>query len=169
MRRQVALAMACSFAGLACGAISGCGGGDEFDVVPISGTVTCNGDPLSAGHVQFMPSSGAASEGGGSTIAGKMATAVIQADGSYTLTTYEEGDGAVVGRLRVLILPATTDDEDVENYQDDDEENEEDDEDNDDEEIPLPCPMPRDLFVEVTAGTSVVNIEMADGGSVTTQ
>jgi hypothetical protein len=37
--------------------------------------------------------------------AGKMATGVIQSDGTYELTTYSSGDGAAVGKHRVFILP----------------------------------------------------------------
>ena len=171
MRRQMALVLAGCFTAVACGLNSGCSSDEgELDTIPISGTITCNGEALEAGvSVQFVPTP---DESSASAILGKLASGVVQADGSFTLSTYGDGDGAVVGRHRIIILPAASDDLPDEDPDPDDAvpgEEEEDNEDNEDEGIPLPCPTPGDLFVEITAGTSVVNIEMADGGSVTTE
>lgn len=161
--RKLSFIMGCS---LVCGAISGCGGGDgELEVVAISGKVTCNGKPLGAGvGVQFVP----VAAGANTPYVGKSATAVLQADGTFSLSTYGDGDGAVLGRHRIVILPATNESQE-EDPEADEGGAEEEDEDEDEEGTPLPCPAPIELFVEITAESNVVNIEMADGGSVSTE
>lgn len=175
MRSQFVLVVVCSFAALGCCAISGCGeDGGEFDVVSISGKITCDGKALGAGvGVQFIPvlAEGAIGEDGRKlSELGKSATAVVQEDGSFTLSTYGDGDGAVVGRHRIVILPATDESDEEDPDPDDGGPADNDDEDNENEEgTPLPCSAPSDLFVEITADTSVVNIEMSNGGKVTTE
>ena len=59
--------------------------------VPVSGTVTYKGKPLTKGTVVFEPD------------AGRPAHGAIQSDGRYTLSTFKEGDGAVEGAHRVSI------------------------------------------------------------------
>jgi len=61
-------------------------------MVPIRGTVRHNGEPLDHGTVMFIPTSG-----------GRQASAQIQRDGSYELTTLKSGDGAQVGEYKVVI------------------------------------------------------------------
>ena len=61
--------------------------------LPVKGTVTLNGKPLTKGHVIFEPDG-----------AGKEATGDIQPDGSFVLTTYQKDDGAVIGNHRVSIM-----------------------------------------------------------------
>jgi hypothetical protein len=73
----------------------GCNTGDRNEIARVRGTVTLDGKPYSkGGSVFFQPKSG-----------GKMATAEIQADGSFELTTYSSGDGASVGPNLVMIMP----------------------------------------------------------------
>lgn len=69
--------------------LEGCGGGPR--VVPVQGTVQFEGKPLRYGSVMFQPESGQPARG------------TIQPDGSFVLTTYNKGDGAVVGTHRVRI------------------------------------------------------------------
>jgi len=58
----------------------------------VKGKVTLKGQPLTKGIVRFEPDG-----------YGRMATGEIQGDGTFVLTTYEKGDGAVVGQHRVFV------------------------------------------------------------------
>lgn len=75
------------------GPVGGCGGeADPFDRVPVEGTVSLDGAPLSRGTIRFIPE--------GSTVGPKVALPV--ADGSF------RGDrtvGPVAGRHRVEVEP----------------------------------------------------------------
>jgi hypothetical protein len=59
----------------------------------VKGTVTFDGKPLRFGSVVFVP-----------TEQGSTAQANLKSDGSFVLTTYQEGDGAVIGRHQVMIV-----------------------------------------------------------------
>ncbi len=61
---------------------------------PISGRVTYRGQPVVSGQIVFYP------EPFGT---GRQAIGAIGPDGRYTLTTFDTGDGAVLGRHRVTI------------------------------------------------------------------
>ncbi|EAQ81819.1 hypothetical protein [Blastopirellula marina] len=74
-----------------CILLCGCGGGNGLETAPATGQVLYNGKPLPYGTVSFRPK------------AGSPATGVIQTDGSFTLTTYRNGDGAILGMHEVLI------------------------------------------------------------------
>jgi hypothetical protein len=63
--------------------------------VPVRGTVMLNGRPLEGATILFQPE------------AGTPGRAVTSSDGSFTLTTFEEGDGALVGRHRVAVKKFT--------------------------------------------------------------
>jgi len=84
----------------------GCGGSGGKETAEVRGTVTLDGMPYTqGGTITFRP------EGGG-----KMATGYIESDGTYALTTYSAGDGAVLGRHQVmfLALPSQGEDESAE-------------------------------------------------------
>ena len=68
------------------------------ELAPVRGTVTLDQTPLGGGRVMFAPI--AASQ---NREVGKPAFGQIQADGAFRLTTYREGDGAVVGEHWVTI------------------------------------------------------------------
>jgi hypothetical protein len=70
-----------------------------FDLAPVYGKVTIDGKPVSTGRVMFAPIAK-----GESREVGKPAFGTLQADGTFTLTTFEEGDGAVVGEHWVTIF-----------------------------------------------------------------
>jgi len=70
-----------------------------FEVAPVRGTVTIDGQPLTIGRVMFAPA--ATSDG---LNAGKPALGTIRTGGGYVLSTYGEDDGAVVGEHTVTIL-----------------------------------------------------------------
>ena len=70
--------------------LAGCGGGPE--IVPVSGKVTIDGQPLTKGVIQVI------AEGY------RPAMGDIQADGSFTLTTDKPNDGCVRGNHKVAII-----------------------------------------------------------------
>jgi hypothetical protein len=60
---------------------------------PVNGTVLYNGKPVPKGTVLFTP------VGSGPT-----ATGELNQDGTYRLTTYKPGDGALIGEYRVTVM-----------------------------------------------------------------
>lgn len=76
---------------------SGCFGQKGLETAPASGIVTYNGKPLSFGRVSFRPE------------AGSPATGEIQSDGTFALSTYGNGDGAIVGTHQVSITSTEAD------------------------------------------------------------
>lgn len=80
--------------------LAGCGG-DEMKTAPVHGKVTFNGAPVPGGGLTFYPVGG---EGEGQDL-GKPASGSIQLDGTYTMMTYTEGDGVVIGKHRVAFTP----------------------------------------------------------------
>ncbi len=73
--------------------VAGCGDGRPSRV-PVSGQVLIDGKPLTYGYVRLIPENARA------------ASAKIEPDGRFTLKTFEDGDGAVVGTHPVMILGA---------------------------------------------------------------
>lgn len=69
----------------------GCGPGRPT-IVPISGSVTLDGKPVPQATVLFIPVAG-----------GVPARGSTREDGSFSLTTFAEGDGAIAGRHSVAI------------------------------------------------------------------
>jgi len=81
--------------------ILGCGGGK---LAPVSGKVTTKGEPVKGGSIMFTPTAGGGS-GDESSDAAKTASAQVQADGTYTLSTEKPGDGAKPGKYSVRYGP----------------------------------------------------------------
>jgi hypothetical protein len=77
---------------------AGCGGSPE-KVYPVQGTVNLDGTPMIAGTVLFEPFEPGES---GLRHAGR---STIDSEGHYSLTTFEKGDGAMVGRHHVMVIP----------------------------------------------------------------
>lgn len=76
---------------------AGCGskaGTFAATTVPVKGKVTYQGKPLTKGTIKFEPDSGREAHG------------EINSDGSFVLTTFKEGDGAVPGLHRVAVSGA---------------------------------------------------------------
>jgi hypothetical protein len=74
---------------------AGCGSSSApkgAPTLPVKGTVTYKGQPLTKGRVVFEPDG-----------AGKEAYGEIQPDGSFVLSTYKKDDGAVIGNHRVMV------------------------------------------------------------------
>lgn len=83
--------MASALAAAAWLAVAGCGEKVELlPTAPVSGTLAYMGKPVAKGSIHFHPQKGQTANG-------------IVEDGKFTLTTYKEGDGAVVGKHRVAI------------------------------------------------------------------
>jgi hypothetical protein len=71
-------------------ALTGCGG--DARVAAVHGIVTLDGEPVGDASVTFMPKEG-----------GRPAFGVTNADGTYELSTFETGDGALLGNHLVTI------------------------------------------------------------------
>lgn len=89
--------MPCGFRGICCWALSvalcaGLGCTEGPNLVPVSGQVLIDGEPLTTGHIQVIPQDERA------------ATGTIDADGRFRLSTYEEDDGCVVGSHPVVVM-----------------------------------------------------------------
>ena len=85
----------------ACGMLIGCGGGggagEQVTVVPVKGTVYLDDQPHGPAAVTLTPvGSGEGEER--PTVGGE-----VQADGSFTLTTYQTGDGAPAGQYTAAL------------------------------------------------------------------
>ncbi|WP_417391091.1 hypothetical protein [Gimesia sp.] len=74
--------------------MTGCGEQiDKKPTAPVKGVVTYQGKPLETGEIVFFPDSGE-----------QIAHGKIQSDGTFELTTYDEGDGAFPGMHKVTIV-----------------------------------------------------------------
>lgn len=89
-RRPVAFAVAAALSLVA----GGCGGTDveHPETTPVKGTVSYKGKPLDSGTISFVSD-------GGHTASGP-----IKSDGTFDLSTFGEGDGAVLGHHRVRVV-----------------------------------------------------------------
>ena len=76
----------------------GCGTGGDFPVAKVTGVVQCNGVPVPGGLVYFEPK-----QTGESALVGKVGLGVIDDQGNFTVSTYGDGDGAVVGTHLVKV------------------------------------------------------------------
>lgn len=85
--------------------LCGCGG-SPYEVAPVHGVVKLNDTVLPQGGIMFSPVAK-----GESINPGKAAVGTIQSDGTYTLTTFRDQDGAIVGEHWVTIV--NTDEENL--------------------------------------------------------
>lgn len=74
----------------------GCSGRDPNlpEVARVEGLVMFKGEPLPEGEIHFHPEDPACNPGSG----------IIEADGTFQLSTYERHDGATVGKHKVTIV-----------------------------------------------------------------
>ena len=82
---------------VACLAAVGCD--SRPSVAPVRGVVKMDGKPLPGGRVMFSPIAS-----GDEKIVGKSAIGQIQKDGSFVLSTYEDGDGALIGSHHPTVM-----------------------------------------------------------------
>ncbi len=80
--------------------LTGCGDSNP-NTVTVEGRVTLDGQPVGEGTVTFQPLEPA--EG----FPRRPAIGTLAADGSYRLSTFEEGDGAVPGSYQVVVVAVT--------------------------------------------------------------
>lgn len=76
---------------LALTGLVGCGS-DSPHVVPVKGKISYQGKPLTSGTVMLVPES-----------SGYGATGQIQPDGTFTLTSFKQNDGAAPGKYKVTV------------------------------------------------------------------
>ena len=74
-----------------------------YELAPVHGTVTIDGRPVSQAKVMFAPVENAEN----AVNPGKPAFGLLRENGSYTLTTYENDDGAIVGKHWVTLVNLT--------------------------------------------------------------
>jgi hypothetical protein len=131
------------FALLLCApALAGCSKKGEMPTAPVSGKVTYKGKAVPSGTVMFVPDQGPA------------ATGEVAKDGTYQLSTYGAGDGAVLGHHKISITAL----QDMSNLLPE-------------QRSPTPRPLvpakylsheSSGLTADVQAGDNVVNLELND-------
>lgn len=84
---------------------AGCGGLEEFPVAEVAGKVTCQGKPIPHAMVFFEPLAS-----GGSAITGKQGLGTCNENGEFSISTYGEEDGAVIGKHLVHVMPPHAED-----------------------------------------------------------
>jgi hypothetical protein len=82
--------------------LAGCNSGGDFPTATTRGRVICEGKPVPHVMVFFEPME---SESSKSAIVGRAGFAKAKEDGTFVLTTYDDGDGAVIGHHRVRVGP----------------------------------------------------------------
>jgi len=81
-------------------ALVGCSQSDQPQAYPTSGVVYYNGEPMKGGGaISFVPVS---------NLEGKTAGAEIREDGSFVMSTYEDGDGSIAGQFRVMVMQSVS-------------------------------------------------------------
>jgi hypothetical protein len=70
----------------------GCKPSSQLPTAKVRGTVTVDGAPIPSGTVYFSPTKGRGARG------------KIKTDGTFELTTYQEGDGAIMGEHAVFVI-----------------------------------------------------------------
>jgi hypothetical protein len=83
----------CFVCGVALAVLAGCQAGSKLGTVPVSGTVTLDGQAVADVAVAFKPKASG----------GRGAVGVTAADGKFTLTTLQSGDGALPGSYAVTL------------------------------------------------------------------
>lgn len=67
---------------------------NDSGTVPVAGVLKLDGQPLKEASIQFVPQG-----------SGRDATATTDANGKFTMSTYEPRDGAIPGSYKVVITP----------------------------------------------------------------
>lgn len=77
---------------------------DPYQTARVRGRLTCSGSPVPSGIIQFAPLE-SADGGRKSDHPGKPATGMLNENGEFDLSTYKEGDGALIGQHEVRFVP----------------------------------------------------------------
>lgn len=89
----------------------GCGEDFQKTVVPVSGFVRVDGDLVTEGYIVLTPVPAGDVD---PLDSGKSASGTFTANGTFELTTYEKGDGALVGKhIAHFFKPDPEDDEQI--------------------------------------------------------
>jgi hypothetical protein len=99
LARYVARTERAVLAGLLMGGVLGCGSGSPYELAPVHGRLTVKQRPLAGAKVMFAPIAK-----DDQSAAGKPAVGLTDSEGSFTLTTYSDGDGAVVGEHWITVF-----------------------------------------------------------------
>jgi len=89
----------CFVCGVALVVLAGCQASSELGTVPVSGTVTLDGQAVAGVAVTFKPKASG----------GRGAIGVTGANGQFTLTTLQSGDGALPGSYAVTLTKSAAD------------------------------------------------------------
>ncbi|SIO02449.1 hypothetical protein SAMN05444166_2085 [Singulisphaera sp. GP187] len=76
---------------------AGCGANNGLHLAKVHGKVTYKGQPITYGTIMFEPDTSRGTNG-------PAAVGSITSDGSFTMSTEESGDGAIVGLHRVAVV-----------------------------------------------------------------
>src|SRR5262245_16833317 len=79
---------------------AGCGRSGEFPVATATGQVICEGRPVPQVTVFFEPL-----QTDKSALVGRQGVAFADNDGHFSISTYGDNDGAVIGKHRVRVGP----------------------------------------------------------------
>lgn len=85
--RQLGYSLFCIMVVCCCGC-----GSQPFETAKVTGSVTLDGKPVTEGSVLFTPSQGWPARG------------ELDAQGHFALSTYEDQDGAIVGKHEITII-----------------------------------------------------------------
>ncbi|MEQ8637164.1 hypothetical protein [Gimesia maris] len=89
----------------------GCGEDYQKTVVPVSGFIRVDDDLVTEGYIVLTPVPASDAD---PLSSGKSASGTITSDGTFELTTYEKGDGALIGKhIAHFFRPDPEDDEQV--------------------------------------------------------
>ena len=78
--------------------LAGCTGEERPTLVPVTGYVTVDGDPVTAGSIIFHP-------GEGNAYMKDKPSSLLQLDGSFTMKTFPFGEGVSPGPYKVTLAP----------------------------------------------------------------
>jgi hypothetical protein len=97
------------FFGVILVAVVGCGnpGGTRPPMGKVTGKVIYDGKPVTTGTITFIPIQGK----GGDT--GQNAIGDIHSDGSFTLTTFDTDDGAILGQHKAIVIARSAPSSDI--------------------------------------------------------
>jgi len=73
--------------------MTGCGGSDRPALAPASGIVKLDGAPVEGATVTFIPAEG-----------GRPGSGMTNAEGRYTIETYADASGSIVGEHKVAVM-----------------------------------------------------------------
>lgn len=78
--------------------LAGCSGPPAPVMVPVTGKVLSNGQPVTAGAIYLHPDAA-------NLYQNDKPSSLLQTDGSFTIKTYPFGDGVPPGKYRVTLAP----------------------------------------------------------------